>query len=428
MRKVNLFFIVFCGILLLGAGACSSDDGDGPVNPGPDPIGGDPETVSKYIITATPLATEGVADYLLTADDLGSGSITTEGNGIEQDGTYRYYVTHNNKFFSLLYGQGNPGAVTTYQLDSGGALKKLSDFQAESMHVFGPAGDDILMIDVSRSADDPISHWYRLDTNTLQIVAEGEINGKELANKENGEIAHFSWMTAVGDKIFLPYFTMKACCDAGWETDYPDEANIAVYSYPGMEYIETISDDRTSFIGRYFSNGLTVDEQGDAYAFSAACPVNANWEIIPTLPSAITRIPDGSNAFDDYYFNIEEASGGYVVNDHVYAGNGKFVGLMQNKSERIDPWGGGTQLAVIDVYNKTFEWISGTPEPGTILFISLSNIEGFTSEDGKTVSIGITTETASHVYNIDVASATATKGLEVVGGQITAINRLEGTE
>src|SRR5690606_28705914 len=108
-----------------------------------------------------------------------------------------------------------------------------------------------------------------------------------------------------------------------------------------------------------------------------------------------------------------------------YAGNGKFVGLMQNKAERIDPWGGGTQLAVLDVYNKTFDWITGTPDPETILFVSLSNIEGYISEDGKTVSLGITTETASHVYNIDVASATATQGLEVVGGQITAINKLE---
>ena len=83
---------------------------------------------SKYVITATPVGTQGVADYLLLADDLENGKITTQGNGIEQDGSYRYYVTHKNRFFSLLYGQGNPGAVTTYRLDTLGKLVKVSDF------------------------------------------------------------------------------------------------------------------------------------------------------------------------------------------------------------------------------------------------------------------------------------------------------------
>ena len=42
---------------------------------------------SKYIIAATPEGTQGVADYLITADDLTQGTVTTRGNGIEQDDT-----------------------------------------------------------------------------------------------------------------------------------------------------------------------------------------------------------------------------------------------------------------------------------------------------------------------------------------------------
>ncbi|MBG49713.1 MAG: hypothetical protein CML05_15605 [Pseudozobellia sp.] len=424
MKKVNLFFsLLFMGLLFVG---CSSDDNGGN-NPGTEnPTGEElqPEEMEKYVVTATPLATEGVADYILTTDDLSSGSISTEGNGIEQDGTYRYYVTNNDKFFSLLYGQGNPGAVTTYGLNSEGELELLSDFQAETVQAFEAVDDDILMMKISRSSDAPFAYWYRLDTNSLQIAAEGQINTQELADNENGEIAFFSWITQIDDKVYLPYFLVKGCCDDRFGTEFPDEAHIAVYSYPEMEYVETISDDRTSFIGRYFVNGLTADENGDAYAFSSAVATNAG-EFNSTLPSAITRIPNGSSSFDSFYFNLEQASGGYVIDSHIYAGNGKFVGIMQNKTEMTSAYGGGKEFAIIDVYNETFEWVSGLPDPSTITTLTYRN--NYVSEDGKTVYVGITTETGSFVYNIDVDGAAATQGLEVEGGVITALHSLKAS-
>ncbi|WP_020533178.1 DUF4374 domain-containing protein [Flexithrix dorotheae] len=416
MKKIHLL-IILSGALLFGS--CSDDEGD---NPTPEePV---EESVSKYIITARPIASEGVADYILTVDDLKTGSISTEGNGIEQDGTYRYYVTGNNKFFSMLYGQGNPGAVTTYQLNGEGELELLSDFQSETVRAFAPVKEDILTIKITPSADNPYAYWYSINTNSLTIVKEGQINVQELADKENGELAFFSWITPKDDKVYLPYFTIKGTSEGGWGTDYPNEANIAVYSYPEMEYLETLTDDRTSFIGRYFTVGLSFDEKGDGYAFSSAVPQNSNWEVIPTLPSAITRISNSTGDFDDFYFDLEEASGGYVIDSHIYAGNGKFVGVMQKKSELSTAWGGGTEYAIIDVYNKTFKWISGLPDPTTITNIT-GSYNNFVSEDGSTVYAGITTETGSNVYSIDIATAAATKGLSVEGGQITAINHLE---
>src|SRR5690606_34980633 len=70
------------------------------------------ENRGNYVVAVTPAAATGVADYLLTAKSLDEGMISTQGQGVEQDGTYRYYLTYNNKFYSMLYGQGNPGAVT----------------------------------------------------------------------------------------------------------------------------------------------------------------------------------------------------------------------------------------------------------------------------------------------------------------------------
>lgn len=421
IKQSNLYF----GLLFLGASVLTSCSDDDTTNPGDGD--GDPAAESQYLVTATPTTagSEGVADYILTTDDLNQGSITTEGNGVEQDGSYRYYQTHNNKFFSFLYGQGNPGAVTTYQLDDKSKLQKLSDFQAETVQAFAPVNNDILLLKVSRNAESPSAYWYQLDTESSQFKAEGQINTQELADKANGEIAFFSWITQVEDKVYLPYLTIKACCNDVWGTDYPDEANIAVYSYPEMELETIIHDDRTSFIGRYFNNGLSVDEMGDAYAFSSAI-ASTNGTLSSTKPSSITRIKSGTQEFDqDYLFDIEAASGGAYLTDHTYVGNGKAIGLLLN--EKTSSYASGNRIAVIDLYNQTLEWVSGIPSPESILSVT-NGMNTYVSENKSNVFIGITTETGSFIYNIDVASATATQGIEVKGGQITAINKLDPVE
>ena len=135
------FLYAFVAVLAIGFSSCDSDD------PQPGPV--TPAGESRFIIASTPLASDGVADYLLTAESLTEGTVSTLGNGVEQDGTYRYYVTHRNKFFSMLYGQGNPGAVTTYELNTEGALEKLSDFQSETVQAFGAMNDDIVMAKIS---------------------------------------------------------------------------------------------------------------------------------------------------------------------------------------------------------------------------------------------------------------------------------------
>jgi hypothetical protein len=410
MKNKHIFLSLFATAALFIS--CSDDD---------TPTGGETVEVAKYIITATPTASEGVADYILTAEDLSQGSVSTVGNGLEQDGTYRYYVTSNNKFFSMLYGQGNPGAVTTYQLNDSGSLDKLSDFQSETVQAFAPVNDDILLMKISRSSDDPTAYWYSLDTNISQFISEGQINTQNLANKENGEIAFFTWITQVGNKVYLPYYTIKGTGDDRNGTLYPDESNIAVFSYPEMEYEKTIHDDRTSFIGRYFTSGLAVDELGDTYAVSSSI-ATFNGEFVSTKPSAITRVKNGTTEFDSFYFNIEEATDGKYATTQMYLGNGK---LLLNLHEVADKgaYSTGKEYAIVDLYSETLTMVTGIPNPEDIVVVTSRST--YVSDDKTTAYVGVTTNTGSFVYNIDVATAAATQGLEVEGGVITAINRLD---
>lgn len=399
-------------VLALGLGiatvSCKKDKKEGE-------SGGSNKT-TKYIITSTPIASTGVADYLLTADNLTEGSITTLGNGKEQDGTYRYYVTHKNRFFSLLYGQGNPGAVTTYNLSGKGELTKVSDFQTETVQVFNTVQDDILLIKVPRSGNESAS-MYRINADQSQIVGEAQVNIVQLAG--NGERAHFTWATQVGNKVYAPYMSIKGVAPDVFGTSFPDSSWVAVFSYPDLKLEKVIRDNRTGSIGAYFNNGLTQIENGDAYAFSPAA-ATLSGKVTTTKPSAIIRIKNGTTEFDQgYFFNVQEKSGGHHIYRASYAGNGKFLLEMYGDANAVT---GVTKLAVADINTQSFTWVTGAPSD---VALGSTSRNCFPTDDKKAIYIGMnSTAEGNYVYTVDVTTAKATRGLKVEGGKITSINKL----
>lgn len=370
---------------------------------------------TKYIIAATPIGTTGIADYLLTANNLDEGMITTKGNGIEQDGSYRYYISHKNRFFSLLYGQGNPGAVTSYRLDGSGKLTKLTNFQSETVHVSAAVKDDVFLVKVPRSGNE-FASMFRIDARQYQIVGEQQVNIVKLAG--NGERAHFNGATQVGDKVFLPYMSIKGAAPDVFGTAYPDSTWVAVYSYPELKLEKIIRDNRTSFIGAYFNNGLVEIENGDAYAFSGAS-ATSNSQPVSKNPSAVIRINKGTTEFDKtYFFNVQQQSGGHHISSQTYIGKGIFIlHLYTNPNTTSGPVG---KFAIADVINKTFKWVTGIPAD-----ITKTTTTNYSPKDGVKGYIGITTASeGSYVYVFDANLAVARRGLKVEGGTITAISAL----
>ncbi|WP_285008277.1 DUF4374 domain-containing protein [Pedobacter faecalis] len=386
-----------------------------------------PENPGNYIIAVSPTAIASKADYLVTASNLESGAVSIIGNGTEQAGLYRYYVTANNKLFSMLYGQGSPGAVTVYGINEG-KLKKLNDFTSATVHAFAPVNDDILSIRVPRrmaAAGSPtVYEWYRVSTTTNEEVAKGTADA--IVPSGNGEIAHLSWIKQVGNKVFAPYFSIYN----SFFTKYPDQAGIAVFSYPGMQYEKTIRDTRTSFIGRYFTDGLGVVENGDCYAFSSSVAADddpattaVDAKMTSTKPSAITRIKAGTTEFDlDYFFNFEQASNGYVITNWLYVGQNKFIANIEPVATK-GQYVVGKRLAIVDVVAKTVKAVTGFPEVSQISSVTTTN---YSPKDGKTGYIGVNLVSgATYIYKIDASTATATQGIKVEGGTITAIQHLQ---
>lgn len=408
--KKSTTLALLSAVLAFTAFSCSSDSDKS----GEETGGGTDTGKTKYIITATTGAA-GIADYLLTADDVSTGTITTTGNGLEQDGTYRYYITAQNNFFSLLYGQGNPGAVTTYNLNSEGKLVKKSDFQAETVHVFAAVNTDILTIKVPRSGAS-IASMYKIDAVNSLITGEAQQDTKVLAG--NGERAFFTWATQVGEKVYMPYMSIKGDGVDNFGTANPDSTWVAVYNYPELKLEKVIKDNRTSYLGAYFTNGLFQDENGDAYGFSGAI-ATSNSVMTSTKPSAVVRIKKGTTEFDQsYFFNVQEKSGGYKISSTTYISNGKFLLLMYGN---VGKNSGAVKMAIADVYNQTFTWVTNAPETLT----SVTSRYNITSEDGSSAIVGINTPDGNWIYSINGTTAVATKGMKVEGGQITAIQKLK---
>ncbi len=404
--------------------ACDKND------PDPDGPGGGDGLLGKttYVVAASSGA-QGVADYLLTTEQIDTGVLSTVGQGIEQDGSYRYYVSHKHKFFSLLYGQGNPGAVTTYKLNADGKLEKWSDFQTETVQVFTPVKDDLLLIKVPRSGTET-ALAIRINADSSKIVKETQINIVKLAG--NGERAHFTWATQVGDKVFAPYMSIKGVAPDVFGTAYPDSTWIAVFSFPDpvvekgvatysdLTLEKVIKDNRTSFIGAYFNNGLQVVENGDIYGFSPATATNSGTPTT-TKPSAFVRIKKGTTEFDQsYFFNVQEKSGGYKIAQQTYFGNGKFLLTMYGNVNHTVA--APRRLAIADAFNQTFTWVTGVPE---IVSVSSPYNNNTGDAEKSTGYVGINTAAGNYIYKINTATGTATQGMKVEGGNITSIVKVD---
>ncbi|MFD2148255.1 DUF4374 domain-containing protein [Mucilaginibacter antarcticus] len=382
-----------------------------------DPIPVLPTEKGTYILTISPTASTGVADYLLTSSNLETGTTSIVGNGIEQDGTYRYYVTANGKFFSMLYGQGNPGAVTAYKVN-GGKLSKLSNFQTETVQAFAPVNDDLMLLKIARSLTAPTCSWFKVNTNSLTITSQGTFDN--LAMTGTGELAHFTWIKQVGTKIFAPYQSIN---DRSFNTAVPNKAFIAIFNYADMKLEKVITDDRASFIGQYFTDGLSVQENGDIYGYSPSAATTAG-VVSSTKPSAILKIKSGTTEFDQsYYFDVEAASSGLNITHWLYLGSNNYLVRSQNKAEKTSGFPAGLRLGIVNVVDKTYKAVTGFPKVEDVSTLTGNN---YSPKDGKTGFIGVNLKDGtSFVYKVDASTATATRGLKVEGGVITAIQNLK---
>jgi len=412
------FKILLSGGLLsvLLFSACSKSDSE----PDTDGTGGGTLTKSKYVFVYTAGSSGVTGTYIISADDVSQGSVSSTNNGVETD-AYSFIV-QNNKVFAQAY--TDQGPVTPFGLSADGKITNAGNVVTTfRTGVYGTVNDDAWI-----GGGDPrrngVGELFRFDAKNLLLAGRSTTDLKAIT--QTGANAVWTGLFQVDSKIYMPYykFTPPASATAPFTQGVYgslDSTWIAVFSYPEMKYEKTIADDRTGYVGNWFSmQGLKQIENGDVYTWSTAPEING---IKSKKPSGIVRIKKGTEVFDkSYFFNMEEVAGAKIARG-AYIANGKFLMALYAGATTGDIQGGRVKMAIVDVNAKSVTYVSGVPEHNQPLF----KLNTYYEEDGKTIDYVFKDDNGqNYVYVINAETATAKKGLYLEGAtDITSISKLK---
>jgi hypothetical protein len=357
-------------------------------------------------------------EYLVTQESITTEALTADDKGIEQQG-WNYFFPVGNTLFTVGYENNE---ATSYKVDENNEVAKLSSFEfTNTLEMFGSVDDKFLLAtDAPRDGNHTKRTLYTVDAETGLVTSKVSysIHDVDTGTKGEGTVGYPTALIQRGDLLFISFHKMD---DAGsWGTPEADNAFVAIYDYPlteGATPKSIIADDRTSNIGVNGNIGLIKTDSGDLYSMSNGSSA-AGFSPASTKPSAILRINNNEEVFDaNYFFDIEAATNGGKVFWFDYVGDNKAIARIITDDTEAAVWGAYTKnqinhkLVIIDLVAQTITDIEGVPlhhkrwtSPVEIM-------------DGK-VYVSVETADAAFVYEVDINSATATKGVEIKGKTI----------
>lgn len=397
-------------------------------------------TPSKYVVglQAYPVGDKQPVDYVLSVDNLESlktGEISAEGNGITQS-SWQYYHNTNNRVLTAGYAKSADNKKCKTYGYVNGKLKEIGNFKFDNdLQCFTTIDDNtVLAVDLGFSGyQDKKFYFINPQTGNLENTVNHPIDIlKGDGTKENpGAIPWVTGMVERDGKLFVSYFKFDGV--GGAVTLDTNKSHLAVFSYPSMQLEKLIEDARTGAIGIHGHNtGIQKTENGDIYAYSSSSLTSGFTS--GTKKSGIIRIKNGQTEFDkDYFFDVENASNGGKIFWMDYVGNGKALARIilddtkHGTGENTNHWytfvnNDNLKLVVLDLNNKTVTDISGVPNPHGKRYTASLFVE-----DGKayvTCATGNFDNPESHVYIVDVESASATKGAKILGKGLKGIFKL----
>ncbi|WP_108866516.1 DUF4374 domain-containing protein [Aquimarina aquimarini] len=426
IKTKALSVFLMAGILL---SSCSGDD-DAPVGSNPDP---DSENKSRLVMQLFLNQSKPSQTYVISVDDIDglmSGTLSAEGKGIEAPSGYRFGVpVGNSSLLSFGYTSSTLNCIS-YVNDGGEVVVSDKPFLYDDVFQRFTVSEDektVLAMEIPQGAGFLQREIYFVDAEDVRVTKK--IKTDVWKDEVEGLVAMPTGLMIRGNHLFVPYQVHDA--EGKWQTLRPNKAYMAVYSYPniGETPLKIIEDDRTCNIGVNASmSTLIKTESDDIYTLSCGAK-GAGFNPDPaTKPSGILKIKNGETDFDaNYFFNIEEKAQGKLFG-LAYLGNNKALATIITNPEVGDLWSAyntvfNQKLAIVDLVQETVSVIDGIP-----LFRSGYFATGLFVEDGKAYPT-IVAENEVAIYQIDIATGTATKGATVEGRDILGLMRMdEGTK
>lgn len=371
-----------------------------------------PDSENAFVMSLAIQGSDGgFTYYTVPFDDLMSGSLSAKGQGIEQPGYYDFTQIDNT-----VYSIGGLDDINVVGISRNGSgeLKQIGNVSfTNSLSDIVKGGDGKLVaVEMARNSD--VVKFHTFNSNTVTVSGTKEHLVSSITTLKSPT---YSGMTISGNYLYLSYYISDPTTFA---TQHTDKAQIAVFSYPALEFQRVIEDTRTGPIGGFNTkSGLIKDEQGNVYALSHSNPANGYSQ--STKPAGIMRIKSGQTEFDQtYFFDVAQLTDGKTISHLKYLGNGKaFAEINTAARNQQARWSDGPlKSAIIDLNSKTVTYINGLPEHA-------GNGRRLAAlQDDKYVYMAIPESNGIFVYRIDTETNTATKGAEVEANFVAGISKL----
>lgn len=368
---------------------------------------------APYVLSLGITSSGNTTYYVVSASDLMQGTINAVGKGIEQTGYHDYQQGANSVF--CIGGMGVTSATAVVR-GADGLLKEQGQFVFDSSLNGLCQADASTMVGLELPASKESGRnltFYTVDASSAAILSKNTANVVD-------PISTLDWpsitgMEHSGGNIYVTYTPMNSNT---FETAYTDTCYVAVYSYPGMQFVTLMKSDMMGPGGSWGAyNGLVKDEADNLYVMSNSSISNGYSQ--STKHAGFLRISKGATQFDaDYYFDFEAATGGLKPAHITYIGDGKVFAEVStlNPQTAADRWGDKSlKCCIIDLINQTVTDVEGIPVHngnGGRRFACLV--------DGGYVYLPVSTSDGLYVYRTNVATAQATRGARIsatfVGG------------
>ena len=424
----------------------------------------------NYIVSASAGSATGAANYLLRAESLDEGNVTTQGYGLETATGTAWLFYGDEYLYRLQYNQGSQGVTTSYCMSDDVLTTRPKEYNITRFTTYGIYGDNIVTVsavdtdtkdeagNIAKGLGITYLHAAAETTSTKTVAGENflGIHGGD----DTGEYVTLAGILEANGKLYtavvpmgLSKYGVKAengrwvkypelvkTEDGGsgsgsYEkgelqgTQYPNEAWVAIYDDDTFTSPTLVKTERISYAcgrnrSQYYQTIWAADN-GDVYVFSPGYAKSMEADVQKTtLNSGVVRINAGESEFDEnYYFDIETASGGQPLYRCWHVTEDYF--LFQMYTQGLNGKGQGTtKMAVYKGRSKEFRYVTGLPDASVISSFGI----GATPycENGCAYVGVVTTDGAKPaIYRIDAKTARATRGLTVDAESISAVGRLE---
>ena len=368
--------------------------------------------------------------FALYVSDLESGEVSISSNFEELPETGYFWSFGQNTAVGLAYKGQTPGIGVSYKRNAD-KLEKITDFQVPSRFTTYGFFDKYFVVNVGGQtlAGQQINGKDREDGATFifhnvsdyKVATQTTIGTLEITKdlgKNNKEIASFSGILDRGNGEFLSSMIYSernqprpgsgsstaaiTKLDSIWVAAFDKNMNLKrIYKSDKLGY----SSGR--FRSQYISQ-LGKADNGDVYVFSG------HFEKGSTKPAGALLIKKDATDFDkDYFFNIDQVSGGHPFRSVFHITGTKFLIEFYN-DKNINTNSPAAKYAIVDAAAKTLTWVTGLPDPANITSTVGVMAMGY---KGKCYLPVAEKDNDAAIYVIDPSTAQAKKGLVVKGAQ-----------